>query len=243
MSTKYPQLKVEKRQVLGRQVKNLRKQGILPANLYGKSIQSQALQVLQKEFLKIFMDVAETGLVTLMIKGEKNPRLVLIHNPQKEPLGNQPLHVDFRQVDLKEKITASVPLELEGEAPGVAVGGVLLQLMNEIEVEALPTDLPEQIIVNIAKLEQIGQAVSVADLVYDKAKVQLKIDDPTALVVKIEAPAKEEVEVKPAPPAGGAPAEGAEAKPEEGEKPAEDAKPAEAKPAAEATKAKTEEKK
>lgn len=224
MSTKYPQLKVEKRKLTGRKVKSLRKEGILVANLYGKEIKSLALQLPQKDFLKIFGDVGETGLVELVVTGEKKPRVVLVHNLQREPVDQNLIHIDFRQVDLKQKITAMVPVEMLGEAPGVAAGGVLVQLLNEIEVEALPADLPEKIIVKIDKLDKIGDAFTVADLIYDKTKVQLKTDDATALVVKIEAPAKEEVEVKPA--AEVAPAEGVEgtAVPAEAEKAKEEGK-------------------
>ena len=228
MSTKYPQLKVEKRKLTGRKVKSLRKEGILVANLYGKEIKSLALQLPQKDFLKIFGDVGETGLVELVVTGEKKPRVVLVHNLQREPVDQNLIHIDFRQVDLKQKITAMVPVEMLGEAPGVAAGGVLVQLLNEIEVEALPADLPEKLTVKIAPLAKIGDTLAIENLIYDKTKVRLKVEDSKALVVKIEAPAKEEVEVKPA--AEAVPAEGEAAKPEEGEKPAEGAKPTEAKP-------------
>lgn len=221
--SKYPQLKVEKRKVLGRKVKSLRRKGKLPANLYGKKVKSQALELSQKDFLKVFGEVGETGLVELVIAAELTPRVVLIHNLQKEPVDHNVVHVDFRQVDLKQKITAMVPVEMLGEAPGVAIGGVLVQLLNEIEVEALPADLPEKITVKVDKLQEIGQAVTVADLIYDKDKVELKAK-PETLTAKIEAPVKEEVVVKPA--AEAVPVEG-EAKSEEGEKPAEGEKPKE----------------
>ncbi len=198
MATQYPQLKVEKREVIGRKVKHLRKKGLLPANLYGQGIKSQTLQLSQQEFLKVFDKVGETGLVSLTIKGEKTPHLVLIQHLQREPVEHTLLHVDFRQVDLKQKIKATIPIEMIGEAPAVAAGGILVQLLDEVEVEALPTDLPEKITVKIDKLAKIGDSLTLADLNYDKTKIQLKSEDLKALVVKIEAPVKEEVEVKPA---------------------------------------------
>jgi len=220
---KYPKLKADKRQILGRKVKKLRVEGILPANLYGAKIKSQAIGIPLKEFNQIYKNVGETGIVELAI-GDGQPKAVLIHNVQKDPVFGQPLHVDFRQVDLKQKITATVGVELIGKAPAENVGGILVQILNEVEVEALPTDLPEKITADVSNLAEINQSITVADLVYDKTKVTLKVDDPKALVAKIEPPAKEEVEVKPAE----VPAEGevaAEGKPEEG-------KPGEAKPEA-----------
>lgn len=212
MAKKYPKLEAKKREILGRKVKKLRKTGILPANLYGKKIKSESLQVTQKDFVKIYKDVGETGVVELTIANQK-PHPVLIQNVQKEPVADNFLHVDFRQVDLREKITTPVPLELIGEAPAVAKGGVLVQLLNEVEVKALPTDLPEKLIVDISSLAQVGQFLSVADLTYDKKKIQLK-DNLGNLVVKIEPPAKEE-EVKPVAPAEEAKEEEAKGKEEE----------------------------
>jgi large subunit ribosomal protein L25 len=231
MAAKHFQLKAEKRTVIGRKVKKLRKKGLLIANLYGRDIKSQPLQLSLNEFNKIFKQAGETGIIELSITGETKPRPTLIHNLQKDPISAKVIHVDFRQVDLAKKITATVPIELIGEAPGESKGGVLVQQIKEIEVEALPTDLPDKLTVEISSLEEIDQFITLEQLKYDKNKVSLKIEDPKAIVVKIEPPAKEEVEEKPAAPEA---VEGAEAQPvkeEEEKKKEETKKPEEAKQA------------
>jgi large subunit ribosomal protein L25 len=238
-------LKAEKRNVFGRKVKKLRTQGLLPASLYGKKLKSLALQLSTKDFLAVYKQAGETSLVDLAIAKEEQPHAILIRNLQRHPVSSDLLHVDFRQVDLKEKVQVAIPIEVIGQAPGVTKGGVLVQVMNEINVEALPTDLPDKFTVDVSKLEEIGQSLSVKNLKHDKEKVKLLVEDETQLVVKVEEPAKEEVEEKPAEvvPAEGevaAPAEG-EAKPAEG-KPTE-GKPAEGKKPAAAPTAKPEAKK
>lgn len=191
-----PVLKVEKRKLLGSKVKSLRKQGILPANIYGRKVKSLAVKGDFKEIKKIFNRVGETGLVNLVVKGEKTPRAVLLHSPQLNPTTDQLIHLDFRQVDLTQKITADVPIEVGGESPAVNHGqGVLVQLLQEIEVEALPTDLPERLTVNISSLKEVDQGITVAQLIksseINTKKVTVKTGD-DQLIVKIEPPTKEE---------------------------------------------------
>ena len=118
MATKRPQLKVEKRTILGKKVKKLRKDGILPANIYGKDIKSMAVQVPFKDFAPIFKAVGETGLLDVSVDGQVRP--VLIHNVQFDFLSYLPLHADFFQVNLKEKVKTMVPLVVVGEPQAVA---------------------------------------------------------------------------------------------------------------------------
>jgi large subunit ribosomal protein L25 len=212
----YPRLTVTKRKVFGKKVKTLRQKGILPGNLYGKKIKSQALEIGQKDFTQLYQKTGDTGIIELVLQGEKLPRAVLVQNTQLDPVSGQMLHVDFRQVDLKEKIIARVPVEITGSAPAVNTGGVMVQLLNEVEVEALPADLPDKLTIDVSPLTAIDQFLTVADLKFNKTKVELKITDPKALVVKIEPPAKEEVEVKPVVPEGEAAVEGEEKGKEEG---------------------------
>lgn len=188
-------LKAEERKVLGRKVKNLRAQGRLPANLYGKKTKSQAVQVDASTFATVFAQEGETGLVELEVAGKSTP--VLITNVQVDPVTDKPIHADFMQVNLKEKVTAKVPVELIGESPAEKQGiGVVVQLVNELEVEALPMDLPENFTIDVATLENVDQTVTVADLKVDKSKVEVKADA-ELLVVKVEAPREEEVEPVP----------------------------------------------
>jgi large subunit ribosomal protein L25 len=225
-------LKAETRKVLGRKVKNLRKQGILPGNVYGKKIKSEAVQVSLKDFEKVYKEVGETGLLSLKVGNSDKP--VLVHNVQTNPVTGDIIHVDFLQVDLKEKVTAEVPVELTGEstAEKQAIGTVVQQI-NEIEVEALPTDLPEKFEVSVEGLSEVDQAIFVKDLKVDKSKVEIKAD-PEAIVAKVEPPQKEEVIVPPVAPEGEAPAEGTT--PAEGVTPTEDVTQTESQPQEESTK-------
>lgn len=190
------QLKAEKRKEVGRKVKRLRQEGVLPANLYGKGIKSESLQVDMVQFQKVFKETGETGLVELSIGNEKKP--VLIHNLQRDPVSDMLLHADFLQVDLKQKVTASVPVEVVGESPAEKQGlGTAVLQLDEIEVEALPTDLPEKFVVDISVLEEVDQAIFVKDLQTEKGKVEIK-DNMDEIVVKVE-PVKEETEEVPPP--------------------------------------------
>lgn len=228
-------LAVEKRKVTGRQVKKLRQEGILPANIFGKKVKSLAVQVSLKDFLPVWEKAGETGLVEIKVTGEDKIRPILLHNLQLDPVSDKPLHADFYQVDLKEKITSEIPVDLIGEAPAVIQKtGILIQPLSEVEVEALPTDLPDQFTVDISKLEKIDDAITVAEL---KAPVGVKIiTSLKQILVKIEPLAKEEVVAPPsAPTEVEAPVE--EAAPIEG-KPAEEGKPpAAAKPGEKKTEA------
>jgi large subunit ribosomal protein L25 len=220
-------LKAEVRKISGRKVKNLRKEGILPGNISGKKIKSEAVQVVLKDFEKVYKDVGETGLLTLEIGKDEKP--VLIHNLQVNPVSDAPVHVDFLQVDLKEKVEADVPVELTGESPAQKQAiGTVVQYINEIKVEALPMDLPEKFTVDTSGLAEIDQAILVKDLKVDRAKVDVKTG-PDEIVVKVEPPQKEEVIAPPTPAEGEVPAEGAV--PVEGEVPPEGVVPAEGAPA------------
>ena len=226
------ELKAEKRKVTGRKVKVLRGQGILPANIYGKDVKSEAIEIKLKEFKGVYKEAGETGIIDLTVGKESKP--VLIHNVQVHPATDEVLHVDFLQVNLKEKITAAVPVEVTGESPAEKSGlGTVVLLIQELEVEALPGDLPENFEVDATKLTEVDQTVKVADLKYDKEKIKIS-EDAETILVKVEPPQKEEViEVAPAATEGTAegteekPAEGTEA-PKEGETPKDQA-PAEQK--------------
>jgi large subunit ribosomal protein L25 len=191
--------------------------GILPANISGKKIKSESVQVDLKDFKKVFEKTGETGLLELKLGSETRP--VLIHNIQKNPVSDEYVHADFLQVDLKEKVEAEVPVELTGESPAEKQGvGTVVQYLNEIKVEALPMDLPEKFVIDISELSEVDQAVYVKDLKVDRSKVDIK-DGVEEIVVKVEPPQKIEEVIAPAPAEGEVPAEGAEVP--EGEQPVE----------------------
>lgn len=212
-------LKSEKRESFGRKVKRLRKEGKIPANIFGKKIKSEAICVDKKEFTDVFEKAGETQIIDLVSPSKhETSKPVLVSNAQVDPVTSEYLHIDFRQVDLTEKIEARVPVEVSGESPAEKQGiGTVVQQLHEIEVEALPADLPEKLVVDATLLTQVDQIVYVKDLKFDK-KVEVKTDM-ESIVVKVEPPQKEEV-VEAAP----APAEGETVAPAEGEKPAEEVK-------------------
>lgn len=245
-------LQAEERTILGKKVKKLRRDGLLPGHVFGKGLEGETVAVSSHDFLKTFHLAGETGLIDLKI-GKKKVRPVLIREVQYDPVSGDLIHVDFYQVNLSEKVKVPVPLVLIGEQPeSVHLGeAIVLQTVNEVEMEALPTDLVEKIEVDITPLKQIDDAITVGQLHYDREKLTIHAD-PEEIVVKL-APAvsaemekllEEEVAEKAAaaaeaqaeagevPPAEGkvVPAEGGEAAPTEvpveGEKAAEVAKPA-----------------
>ncbi|MCL5113808.1 MAG: 50S ribosomal protein L25 [Patescibacteria group bacterium] len=209
-------LAVEKRTVLGKKVKKLRRDGILPANIYGKDIKSVSVQVNLKDFDKLYKEVRETGLIDVELNGEKRPSL--IHEVHIDPVTQTFLHADFYQVNLKEKIKSMIPLEIIGEAKAVQDKiGLLLQTLSEVEVEALPEELPENIEVNVEHLANIDDQILVSDL-KKPASVEI-LTDGSQVVAKITDFPKEEVIEAPAEEVtaeGEAAEEGAEA-PKEGE--------------------------
>jgi len=189
-------LEAKERKICGRKVKKLRREGILPANLYGKKIKSQALQVPLRDFQKVYKEAGETKLIDLKVGTETFP--VLIHNVQLHPVTGEPFHIDFHHVSLKEKTTAMVPVEITGESPAVKQGiGVLIQPISELEVEAFPQDLPEHLVVDISRLSQVDDQVTVSEIEVDREKVLIKAD-PSQIVAKIGPLEKEEV-ISPAP--------------------------------------------
>lgn len=158
-------LSAQARTVLGKKNKQLRKQGQLPANVFGPQFTSQSLTVNYVEFRRIYRQVGETGIVYLKTEKEEIP--TLISAIQRHPLDGMVLHADFRKVDLKKKITAVVPLTFVGVSPAVNAGGVILTQTDKVEVEALPQDIPNHIEVDISILSEIGSEIKVGDLNVD----------------------------------------------------------------------------
>lgn len=184
-------LESKKREIFGRKVKRLRKEGLIPANIFGKKIKSESISVDAKEFDEVFNEAGETQIIDLSGKP------VLVSNVSYDPVTDDYLHVDFRQVDLSEKITADVPIETIGESPAEKQGlGTVVVQIDEVEVEALPTELPEKITIDLSTLTEVDQAIYAKDLkVPGKAEVK---EDPEAIIAKVEPPQKEE-EPEPAP--------------------------------------------
>ncbi|MCL5019094.1 MAG: 50S ribosomal protein L25 [Patescibacteria group bacterium] len=175
-------LAVEKRKILGKQIKKLRREGILPGNIFGKNIKSTSVQVPLKEFNPVYKEAGSTGLVDLELDGKIIP--VLIQDLQTD-YKNNVLHANFYQVNLKEKVKSAIPLEIIGEPKAVTEkAGLLMNILSEVEVEALPEDLPEHIEVNVEHLAAVDDQITVADLKVP-AGVEV-LTDATQVVSKID---------------------------------------------------------
>lgn len=173
----------QKREVLGRKVKTLRKQGLIPAHIFGHKTETIHIQVNGHDFHKVFEKAGETGVIDLKVDGTSHP--VLVRDVQLDPLTGDFLHIDFYQVNLSEKVKVNVPLEIVGEAPAVEKKiGLLLTPVTEVEVEALPTDIPESIQVDISSLAEIGDVIKIADLKVDQSKVAV-LAEPELVVAQI----------------------------------------------------------
>ncbi len=170
-------LKADKRTVMGRKVKSLRRSGLVPANIFGKKIDSLAIQVNEKLLVETLKKAGETSLINLTIEGDAHAHPVLVAGYAQNPVTGTLLHVDFHEVDLKQKTKAMVPVKAVGDAPAIAAGNLLVMLKNEIEVEALPTDLPDVIEVDVTTLAEVGANIVASDLKIDRSKVTLEIPD------------------------------------------------------------------
>lgn len=162
------ELRVARRSVLGKKVKALRRGGVTPANVYGHRVESQAVEVDSLTLAHTLKRLERNAILSLRIQGERAVRPVIVREVQRDILNDKILHVDFYQVSLAEKMKADVPLILVGKAPAVEdLGGILLQGLDSIAVEALPADIPPHIEVDISTLATFDSSVHVRDLVID----------------------------------------------------------------------------
>jgi len=186
------------RKNLGKKVKILRKKGVLPAILYGPKIkEAQPLEIEEKYFEKVYKEAGESTLISLEIEGQKQKIPVLIHEVARDPLTEKPIHVDFYQPSLEEEVEVTIPIIFEGEAPAVKdLGGTLVKNISELEVKALPQNLPHEIKVNIENLKTFEDNILIKDLKIPEGVKVLK--EPEEIVAQVLAPVKVEEElVKP----------------------------------------------
>jgi len=185
------------RKNLGKKVKTIRGQGALPAILYGPKIKSLPLEVDLEEFENIYKAAGESSLIKLQIKDKKlktKEFLILIHDVQRDPLTGKLIHADFFQPSLKEEVEVTVPLVFEGLSKTVKdLGGTLIKNISEVEVKALPQNLPKEIKVNIESLKTFEDEILIKDLLVPEGIEVLK--KPDEVIVKVSPPEKvEEVE-------------------------------------------------
>ncbi len=189
-------------------VRRLREEGVIPGIIYGKGKKAVPVQVTTKELHAVKgMSIAENMLLDLSVQDEKGKpvnKTVIVKEIQKDVIRGDWLHIDFNEISLEEKLKTKVAIEITGDAAGVAQGGILDQIMHELEIECLPVDIPEKIKVDVTNLV-LGHAIYVKDIVApEKVTILSNSESP---VVSVALPkAEEEV--------AAAPAEGAPAEPE-----------------------------
>lgn len=182
-------LKAQRREELNKKNNILRKKGLIPAVLYGKKFTNANLKVSAKEFLDAYKQAGTSTLVDLEI-GEEKPVKVIITDTQRDPVKSNIIHIDFKQINMQEEITADVNLIFIGESPVVKEsGGVVLKNMESVSVKCLPGDLPHNLQVDLSKLAVIDSHFAIKDLeVSDKVKILNDPEDVIALVkaMKVE---------------------------------------------------------
>ena len=182
------ELNAQLRTVLGSKVKNIRLDGFIPAVLYGKKQAPVSLQVPNKDFNKALKAAGESTLVYLNVNDEVHP--TIIHDIARHPSSDAIIHADFYKVNLSEKIKTKVPVVFVGESAAVKEGGILIRNVNELEVEALPADLPHEISIDISSLGAFGDQVLLKDIKLG-AKVEVH-GNPEEIVAVVQAPISEE---------------------------------------------------
>lgn len=187
------------RSMVGRQNKQIRKQGMIPAVLYGHKVKNLLLSVKEKDFEKVYQEAGESALIKLNLEKDEikeksakggpasggKDRVVLIHSVDKDPVSDKAIHIDFYQVKMDEPITTEVPLVFAGKSLAVdREGGVLIKNFNSIEIKALPLDLPREIEVDISCLKTFDDNIYVKDLkIPEKAETTADAEEVIASVV------------------------------------------------------------
>jgi large subunit ribosomal protein L25 len=189
---KQVELSAEKRTMLGKQVKQLRRQGWTPGVMYGHGYESVPLKFEMRELQRLLSETGGSQLVGIKIKGQSQPETALVRDVQRDPIRQTILHVDFYRVQMTERLTTEIPLELIGESPVAERNeGILLQGISSIEVECLPGDLVDAIEVDLSDLVELDQALYVHDLAIPSGIDVLT--DADEMIVRVTPLAEEEV--------------------------------------------------
>lgn len=183
------ELNAQTRTIIGGGLGKLRGDGYIPGILYGKGQGSIPLQITVKDFNKALETAGESTLVYLNVDGQVFP--TIIHDVARDPVKDNILHTDFYKVRLDEKIKTTIPVVFEGESPAVKeFGGIFVRNINDLEVEALPQDLPHEITIDISGLEEFGDQILVKNIkLPEGVKLTANHDD---IVATVQEPISEE---------------------------------------------------
>ena len=189
-------LKLSPRSVTGKEVKRLRKSGQVPVHLYGRGIESQALQAEAHVLRRVLPQVGTNIPLSLELDGDEGENICFVREIQRHPVTEEVLHVDFLRVDVSRAIQAEVPIALTGSSPAVRdLGGTLLQPLLSLLVEALPMDVPASLQVDVSQLDDFEKGVFVRDIELGPA-VTL-INDPDEMVARVSPPRLEVEDERP----------------------------------------------
>jgi len=187
------ELQVNNREILGKKVRFLRRQGVTPVHLFGHGIESLALQCDTTRLHRVLTEAGQTRLINLNVGNEKEVRPVVVRDVQVEPRTGETLHVDFYQVKMAEQVRMDVPIILVGEAPALKFkDNSLVQELSTLHVECLPAIIPASVELDVSSLIEAEQVLRVEDIVLDKEVVIL--NDPEQVVVKISSRPIEKIE-------------------------------------------------
>ncbi len=185
-------LTAQKRDILGKRVKRLRKEGLVPAELFGPETENRHLSISEKEFNRVFREAGTNTIVDVVLEGEKEPVSVFIYDAQLDALSKRPLHVDLYHVSKTVKTHALVPVVFRGEAPAEKKDCIIVHVTGELHVEAFPQDMPHEFSVDVSSLENEGDTVTLKDLDIP-ANVEVEAE-PDLVIAIAEAKRAEEVE-------------------------------------------------
>jgi large subunit ribosomal protein L25 len=210
------EVKIDKREVLGKKVKFLRKKGVVPVHLFGHNIDSLALQGDSAVLGKVISQAGKTRLIDLKVGRSQKTHNVMVREVQRDPIRGSLIHIDFYEVNMAEKIRVEVPILIVGESPALKIReNMLYQTLSSLTVECLPDKMPDRVPVDISIIQEVEQAVHVKDISIPDVTI---LNDPDLQIAKVSLRPVEVVEeVKPAvaavegEEAEGAAAEGAEA--------------------------------
>ena len=186
MTTEAVSLELEPRELIGKKVKRLRREGIIPVHLYGQGVESRALQCQAPKLIQVLSRAGGNTPITITVRGEGGSQLAFAREIQWNPRRDDLTHVDFLVAEATRLVSAQVPIILIGESPGArSSGGTVMQQLRNVDVEALPLEMPGQIEVDIAVLTEAAGVIRAGDLAF-AANVNL-LTDPDEVVVRIEA--------------------------------------------------------
>jgi large subunit ribosomal protein L25 len=184
-------MKAQRRDPSRKQAKVLRRDGQLLGVIYGRNVESTPIMMDMREASQLLKSVSSSSLLTIEVDGQEYT--TLIRERQRDFIRGDYMHVDFLAVSLTERVAAMVNLHFEGEAPAIeSVGGLLITGIDQVEVESLPQDLPESIVVDLSVLENIGDGIFVRDLQL-AGDIEI-LSEPEEMIAIISAPALEEEE-------------------------------------------------